>query len=209
MDIKPRRLYYFIISCGERRVNTRLKTYWRRKKKKNPPRLSCDGLSRSNTTDQVTEAARHLSVLGKWISTREEGTGARTAPAARGCRTRSKRRVVGAAATSVHSHCSSLQSVLLLVRSVASAGAADLFPTALLCVCVCVCMSAHTCCVYVWFAREPAKIKEQAGQREPARNARTQAGRGTEAARERSASNRTVRCERWSRPHRGSFCCRC
>lgn len=77
----------------------------------------------------------------KWISTREEGTGARTAPAARGCRTRSKRRVVGAAATSVHSHCSSLQSVLLLVRSVASAGAADLFPTALLCsvyVCVCV-----------------------------------------------------------------------
>lgn len=78
-----------------------------------------------------------------------------------------------------------------------------------LCMCVCVCMSAHTCCVYVWFAREPAKIKEQAGQREPARNARTQAGRGTEAARERSASNRTVRCERWSRPHRGSFCCRC
>lgn len=168
MDIKPRRLYYFIISCGERRVNTRLKTYWRRKKKKNPPRLSCDGLSRSNTTDQVTEAARHLSVLGKWISTREEGTGARTAPAARGCRTRSKRRVVGAAATSVHSHCSSLQSVLLLVRSVASAGAADLFPTALR-MCVCVYERAYLLCVCVvcaWTgenqrASRPARASEE------------------------------------------------
>lgn len=179
MDIKPRRLYYFIISCGERRVNTRLKTYWRRKKKKNPPRLSCDGLSRSTTTDQVTEAARHLSVLGKWISTREEGTGARTAPAARGCRTRSKRRVVGAAATSVHSHCSSLQSVLLLVRSVASAGAADLFRTALLCsVYVCVCVWARipaVCMCGLRVNRRKSKSK-QASASQRGTHARRQAG---------------------------------
>lgn len=41
--------------------------------------------------------------------------------------------------------------------------------------------------MHVWFAREPAESKTEQGQREPAR----EAGRGREATRERSASNRT------------------
>lgn len=112
-----------------------------------------------------------LRSLPKWFSARDERTGARTA---RGCRTPSK----GArCARRPPSPCSSSPTAV-----------SGRIGRALLCVC----SDTRINCVYVQFAREPAKSKSDQARAE-----------------RQPASSGVVYCQRWSRPPRGSCCCTC
>lgn len=142
---------------------------WRKKKK---ILLSCDGLCAALTNRSPGPL---ISVnFRKWISAREETTGARTAPTARGCRTSSK----GAWCARPPPFYPHFSAARAAARSVGRWRRQErpLCCADLLCVCVCLCVWARVfvACIYVWFAREPAKSKTKqasASQRE------TQAGR--------------------------------